>query len=113
MYFHRLVEEIKQKCGGLEVQNEDVYMATTFQDFIQMVVRKFRGEDKEELVIEYVSAENQFVEEKRKHKSMYELMVPCGFQSLVLSVFPKLHSCFRSCVSGLWTVSMNMFFTSI
>ncbi|PIO25251.1 hypothetical protein AB205_0006390, partial [Aquarana catesbeiana] len=49
----RLVEEIKQKCGGLEVQNEDVYMATTFQDFMQMVVRKFRGEDKEELVIEY------------------------------------------------------------
>ncbi|XP_077328226.1 mitochondrial 10-formyltetrahydrofolate dehydrogenase [Lithobates pipiens] len=51
----RLVEEIKQKCGGLEVQNEDVYMATTFQDFIQMVVRKFRGEDKEELVIEYAT----------------------------------------------------------
>ncbi|XP_073476384.1 mitochondrial 10-formyltetrahydrofolate dehydrogenase [Aquarana catesbeiana] len=51
----RLVEEIKQKCGGLEVQNEDVYMATTFQDFMQMVVRKFRGEDKEELVIEYAT----------------------------------------------------------
>ncbi|XP_068133012.1 mitochondrial 10-formyltetrahydrofolate dehydrogenase [Hyperolius riggenbachi] len=52
----RMVEEIKQKCGGLELQNEDVYMATTFQDFIQMVVRKFRGEDKEELVVDYVTA---------------------------------------------------------
>nr|DBA31003.1 TPA: hypothetical protein GDO54_006918 [Pyxicephalus adspersus] len=51
----RLVEEIKQKCNGIELHNEDVYMATTFQDFIQMVVRKFRGEDKEELVIDYVS----------------------------------------------------------
>ncbi|XP_075712760.1 mitochondrial 10-formyltetrahydrofolate dehydrogenase [Rhinoderma darwinii] len=51
----RLVEEIKQKCAGLELQNEDVYMATTFQDFIQMVVRKFRGEDKEELVIDYAT----------------------------------------------------------
>ncbi|XP_063303292.1 mitochondrial 10-formyltetrahydrofolate dehydrogenase [Pelobates fuscus] len=50
----RLVEEIKQKFGGLEVQNEDVYMATTFQDFIQMVVRKSRGEGKEELIIDYV-----------------------------------------------------------
>lgn len=49
----RLVEEIKQKCAGLELQNEDVYMATTFHDFIQMAVRKFRGEDKEELVIDY------------------------------------------------------------
>ncbi|XP_069620316.1 mitochondrial 10-formyltetrahydrofolate dehydrogenase [Ranitomeya imitator] len=49
----RLVEEIKQKCAGLELQNEDVYMATTFQDFIQMAVRKFRGEDKEEIVIDY------------------------------------------------------------
>ncbi|KAL8222028.1 UNVERIFIED_CONTAM: Mitochondrial 10-formyltetrahydrofolate dehydrogenase [Gekko kuhli] len=52
----RMIEEIKQKCGGLELQNEDVYMAPKFEDFIQMVVRKHRGEDKEEeLVIDYVS----------------------------------------------------------
>ncbi|KAE8615186.1 hypothetical protein XENTR_v10008436 [Xenopus tropicalis] len=51
----RLVEELKQKCEGLELQNEDVYMATTFEEFIQMVVRKLRGEDKEELVIDYAS----------------------------------------------------------
>ena len=52
----RLVEEVKQKCAGVQLQTEDVYMATTFQDFIQMFVRKLRGEDQEEeLVIDYVS----------------------------------------------------------
>ncbi|KAL0196291.1 hypothetical protein M9458_009863, partial [Cirrhinus mrigala] len=36
--------------------NEDVYMATTFQSFIQMFVRRLRGEDQEEeLVIDYVT----------------------------------------------------------
>uniref|UniRef100_A0A2I4CPS7 10-formyltetrahydrofolate dehydrogenase n=1 Tax=Austrofundulus limnaeus TaxID=52670 RepID=A0A2I4CPS7_AUSLI len=54
----RLVEEIKQKCAGVQLQNEDVYMATTFQDFIQMFVRKLRGEDEEEeLLIDYVTKE--------------------------------------------------------
>ncbi|XP_045635943.1 mitochondrial 10-formyltetrahydrofolate dehydrogenase [Ursus americanus] len=54
----RLVEEIRQKCGGLQLQNEDVYMATKFGDFIQKVVRKLRGEDQEvELVVDYVSKE--------------------------------------------------------
>uniref|UniRef100_A0A8C8F6S9 10-formyltetrahydrofolate dehydrogenase n=1 Tax=Oncorhynchus tshawytscha TaxID=74940 RepID=A0A8C8F6S9_ONCTS len=52
----RLVEEIKQKCAGLQLQNEDVYMATTFQDFIQMFVRRLRGEDQEEeMVIDYAT----------------------------------------------------------
>ena len=52
----RLVEEVKIKCAGVQLQNEDVYMATTFQDFIQMFVRRLRGEDQEEeLVIDYVS----------------------------------------------------------
>lgn len=46
---------MKQKCSGVQLQNEDVYMATTFQDFIQMFVRKLRGEDQEEeLVVDYV-----------------------------------------------------------
>ncbi|MBZ3882818.1 Mitochondrial 10-formyltetrahydrofolate dehydrogenase [Sciurus carolinensis] len=54
----RLVEEIRQKCGGLQLQNEDVYMATRFEDFIQKVVRKLRGEDQEEeLVVDYVAKE--------------------------------------------------------
>lgn len=51
----RLVEEVKLKCGGLQLQNEDVYMATTFGEFIQMLVRRMRGDDgKEELVIDYM-----------------------------------------------------------
>ncbi|KAL6086684.1 hypothetical protein STEG23_018307 [Scotinomys teguina] len=39
-------------------ENEYVYMATKFEDFIQMVVRKLRGDDQEmELVVDYVSKE--------------------------------------------------------
>ncbi|XP_051874090.1 cytosolic 10-formyltetrahydrofolate dehydrogenase [Pristis pectinata] len=50
----RLVEEIRLKCG-LQLQNEDVYMATTFEDFMQKIVRKLRGEDEEEeLAIDYI-----------------------------------------------------------
>lgn len=53
----RLVEEVKLRAGNCQLQNEDVYMNTTFQDFIQMCVRKLRGEDgDEELVVDYVSA---------------------------------------------------------
>ncbi|XP_070709739.1 mitochondrial 10-formyltetrahydrofolate dehydrogenase [Pempheris klunzingeri] len=54
----RLVEEVKQKCAGIQLQTEDVYLATTFQDFIQMCVRKLRGEDQEEeLAIDYATRE--------------------------------------------------------
>ncbi|XP_068109179.1 cytosolic 10-formyltetrahydrofolate dehydrogenase [Hyperolius riggenbachi] len=50
----RLVEEVKLKCNGLQLQNEDVYMATKFEEFIQMLVRRLRGEDgEEELIIDY------------------------------------------------------------
>lgn len=53
----RLVEEMKELCDGLELENEDVYMATTFKDFIQLLVRKLRGDDKEsECIIDYVSS---------------------------------------------------------
>lgn len=56
-HFLRLVEEVKLRAHGCQLQNEDVYMNTTFQDFIQMCVRKLRGEDgDEELVVDYVSA---------------------------------------------------------
>lgn len=52
----RLVEEVKLRASELQLQNEDVYMATSFQEFIQMCVRKLRGEDgEEELVVDYVS----------------------------------------------------------
>lgn len=48
---------MKELCDGLELENEDVYMATTFREFIQLLVRKLRGEDDEsECVINYVSA---------------------------------------------------------
>uniref|UniRef100_A0A3Q0QS14 10-formyltetrahydrofolate dehydrogenase n=1 Tax=Amphilophus citrinellus TaxID=61819 RepID=A0A3Q0QS14_AMPCI len=51
----RLVEEVKLRASSCQLQNEDVYMNTTFQDFIQMCVRKLRGEDDEEqLVVDYV-----------------------------------------------------------
>ncbi|XP_034019646.1 mitochondrial 10-formyltetrahydrofolate dehydrogenase [Thalassophryne amazonica] len=65
----RLVEEIKQKCAGVQLQNEDVYMATTFQDFIQIFVRKLRGEDQEkELVIDYVTKEVNNMTVKMPHQ---------------------------------------------
>ncbi|TRY69878.1 hypothetical protein DNTS_015342, partial [Danionella cerebrum] len=53
-----LVEEVKQKCAGVQLQNEDVYMATTFQSFIQMFVRRLRGDDQEEeLLVDYATKE--------------------------------------------------------
>lgn len=52
----RLVEEVKLRAKQLQLQNEDVYMATSFQEFIQMCVRKLRGEDEEdEFNVDYVS----------------------------------------------------------
>ena len=38
----RLVEEVKDKTG-VEITNEDVFMATQFGDFIQTVVKASRG----------------------------------------------------------------------
>ncbi|XP_039108814.1 mitochondrial 10-formyltetrahydrofolate dehydrogenase isoform X1 [Hyaena hyaena] len=65
----RLIEEIRQKCGGLQLQNEDVYMATKFEDFIQKVVRKLRGEEPEaELVVDYVSKEVNEMTVKMPHQ---------------------------------------------
>ncbi|XP_072328060.1 mitochondrial 10-formyltetrahydrofolate dehydrogenase-like [Scyliorhinus torazame] len=64
----RLVEEIKQKCSGLQLQNEDVYMATKFEDFIQMVVKKLRGEGEEELEVDYVSMDVNDMTVKMPHQ---------------------------------------------
>uniref|UniRef100_A0A8C6BT52 formyltetrahydrofolate dehydrogenase n=1 Tax=Monodon monoceros TaxID=40151 RepID=A0A8C6BT52_MONMO len=51
----RLVEEVKELCDGLELENEDIYMATTFGDFMQLLVRKMRGDNKEsQCVIDHV-----------------------------------------------------------
>ncbi|XP_063550343.1 mitochondrial 10-formyltetrahydrofolate dehydrogenase isoform X2 [Gorilla gorilla gorilla] len=72
----RLVEEIRQKCGGLQLQNEDVYMATKFEDFIQKVVRKLRGEDQEvELVVDYIS------------KEVNEMMIKMPYQCFINGQF--------------------------
>ena len=55
LLFPRLVEEMKEMCG-LELENEDVHVATTFGDFIQLLVKKLRGDNKEsECIIDYVS----------------------------------------------------------
>ncbi|XP_038054294.1 mitochondrial 10-formyltetrahydrofolate dehydrogenase-like isoform X2 [Patiria miniata] len=47
----RLVEEVKQKCNGIALSNEDVYMATTYDAFVQKVIKKGRGLD--DFVFEY------------------------------------------------------------
>lgn len=55
------MEEVKLRASNCQLQNEDVYMNTTFQDFIQMCIRKLRGEDdEEELVVDYVSATDYY-----------------------------------------------------
>jgi len=41
--FYRLVEEIKEKLK-IAVQNENLFMATTFKEFSDAVVLKLRGE---------------------------------------------------------------------
>uniref|UniRef100_A0A8C4QTV0 10-formyltetrahydrofolate dehydrogenase n=1 Tax=Eptatretus burgeri TaxID=7764 RepID=A0A8C4QTV0_EPTBU len=54
----RLIEEVKQHVREVRLQNEDVYMATTFQEFVQTIIRRQRGEDDEEdLEVDYVSKE--------------------------------------------------------
>ncbi|XP_050700415.1 cytosolic 10-formyltetrahydrofolate dehydrogenase-like, partial [Eriocheir sinensis] len=40
----RLVEETKE-TAGISLENEDVYMATTFEEFVQVMVMKMRGGD--------------------------------------------------------------------
>ncbi|XP_051931050.1 cytosolic 10-formyltetrahydrofolate dehydrogenase [Hippocampus zosterae] len=65
----RLVEEVKQFSSTCQLQNEDVYMNTTFQDFIQMCVGKLRGEDnEEELVIDYVEKKINNMTVKMPHQ---------------------------------------------
>ncbi|XP_029020099.1 mitochondrial 10-formyltetrahydrofolate dehydrogenase isoform X2 [Betta splendens] len=65
----RLVEEIKQRCAGVHLQNEDVYMATAFQDFIQMFVQRLRGEDQEEeLTVSYATKEVNNMTVKMPHQ---------------------------------------------
>ncbi len=39
----RLVEEVRDRCDGVKLENEDVYMATTYDEFVTTVVLKSRG----------------------------------------------------------------------
>ena len=48
----RLVEEVKDICG-VALENEDVYMNTTFEDFTNQVVVKGRGGGAEEKDVEF------------------------------------------------------------
>lgn len=50
----RLVEEVKEIVGdSLELDNEDVYMNTQFEEFVEMVVRRTRGESSSSTMVEY------------------------------------------------------------
>ncbi|TNN79676.1 Cytosolic 10-formyltetrahydrofolate dehydrogenase [Liparis tanakae] len=65
----RLVEEVKLRAASCQLQNEDVYMNCTFQDFIQMCVRKLRGEDdEEELLVDYVEKNTNNMTIKMPHQ---------------------------------------------
>ena len=50
----RLVEEVRENTG-VELENDDVYMNTTFEGFINTVVLKSRGADVTELEYDAVS----------------------------------------------------------
>ena len=41
MFVYRLVEEVKEKCGAA-LTNEDVYMSTTYKDFLTITVLRSR-----------------------------------------------------------------------
>ena len=50
------MEEIRSHCSGLELLNEDVYMATTFEEFLRLAVLKSRGHStKKEFVYDAVN----------------------------------------------------------
>ena len=52
---YRLVEEVKQNCS-VNLENEDVYMNTVFDDFANCVIKRSRGiEDKEPFEFDAVS----------------------------------------------------------
>ncbi|XP_075953149.1 cytosolic 10-formyltetrahydrofolate dehydrogenase [Anarhichas minor] len=65
----RLVEEVKLRASSCQLQNEDVYMNCNFRDFIQMCVRKLRGEDdEEELIVDYVEKNTNNMTIKMPHQ---------------------------------------------
>lgn len=56
VFVFRLVEEVKDKCEGVKLQVEEVYMNTTFDEFKMLVVKRGRGiDDKPEFKYDAVS----------------------------------------------------------
>lgn len=54
-FFLSLVEEIKEKCSGVSLENDHVYMNTTFEELSNYVVLRSRGiTDEEPLVFDAV-----------------------------------------------------------
>ena len=51
----RLVEEVREKCGGIRLQNNDVYLATTLNEFVRAVILMARGGGIEEVKYDTVS----------------------------------------------------------
>jgi len=49
----RLVDTVKEQCG-IELQNDDVYMATTLGDFVKAVILKSRGGEKKKFTFNAV-----------------------------------------------------------
>lgn len=55
LLLYRLVEEVKDQCN-VDITNDDVYMATTYDEFVTAIVLKGRGlGGKKEFVYDAVS----------------------------------------------------------
>uniref|UniRef100_A0A8C7W8R9 10-formyltetrahydrofolate dehydrogenase n=1 Tax=Oncorhynchus mykiss TaxID=8022 RepID=A0A8C7W8R9_ONCMY len=96
----RLVEEIKQRCVGLQLQNEDVYMATTFQDFIQMFVRRLRGEDQEEeMVIDYATKDVNNMTVKMPWQCFINGKFEDAENDIHSHIHTDIHTCGHCCIA--------------
>lgn len=65
------MEEVKEKCNGIELQNEDVYMATTYDDFVKAVVLRGRGVGLEEFT--YTPVSMQHLNRNNPSRDVHEL----------------------------------------
>ena len=51
----RLVEEVRERCQEVTLHNDDVYLATTLDEFVRVVILRLRGEGDEDLKFDAVS----------------------------------------------------------
>ena len=85
--FFRLVEEVKEQCN-VELVNDDVYMATAYDEFVRTVVLKGRGlGGKKEFTYDAVCLHYDLVMLLR-YICWYKMccIVACVLISLILSV---------------------------